>query len=33
VDEILLFNKFFSDCQYVLNCEDMAQQMCAMVRR
>ena len=31
--EILLLNKFFSDCRYCLSCEDIARQSCAMVRR
>jgi len=34
VEEVLLFNKFFSDCRYVyLHCEDIARQSCAMVPR
>jgi len=32
VEEILLFNNFVSDFQYV-PCEDIARQSCAMVRR
>jgi len=32
VEEILLFNKFFSDCQYI-SCEDIARQRCVMVHR
>ena len=31
--EILLFNKFFSDCRYMLSCEVIARQISAMVRR
>ena len=34
VEDILLFNKFFFDCQYVsYSCKDMARQSCAMVPR
>ena len=33
VEEVLLLNKFFSDCHTCLSCEDMARQSCAMVRR
>jgi len=33
VEEVLLFNKFFSDCRHILSCEDIARQSCAMVPR
>jgi len=33
VEEILLLNKFFSDCRYVPSCEDIARQTCAMAHR
>jgi len=33
VEEVLLFNKFFSIVNTCVNCEDMAQQICVMVPR
>jgi len=33
LEDILLFNKFFSDCLYCLSSEDVAGQSCAMVLR
>ena len=33
VEEILLLNKFLSDCRYILSCEDIARQSSAMVPR
>ena len=33
VEEILLLNKFFSDCWSCLSCEDIAGQICPMVPR
>ena len=33
VGELLLLNKFFSDCRYMLNCEDSTRKNCAMVPR
>ena len=33
LEEMLLLNKFFSDCRYGLSCEDIARQSCAMVPR
>jgi len=33
VEEVLLFNKFFPIIDACFNCEDIARQSCAMVRR